>query len=291
MGEKKEESEKTMTGCGGIKALYNTVFGRRGNTSPRKSSSANPTPRSSFSSAANSKRRRGGSDQSSLIVPHVNLDPPISPGISRLSPNSQITQISVHKKVVQRQIEMPVKAPPLPLPSISGELESVIYDHQQSKACGNLVRASSSNVMLFGSLGNLRGGNSSVTSNHNVFDFLPMTADEMALKGKIKKEKVATAVPPTLMSTCRVLSKRFDPESLKDLGDVKYENGRFAEALTYYEQASMVNPDNSSYWVNKAAALAGLGRFLEAVNNCREAVRIEPSNSKAHLRLAALYLR
>ncbi|KAF6170825.1 hypothetical protein GIB67_015777 [Kingdonia uniflora] len=38
---------------------------------------------------------------------------------------------------------------------ISGELESMITDYQQSKGSSNLVRASSSNVMLMGSLGRL----------------------------------------------------------------------------------------------------------------------------------------
>lgn len=309
MGDGKEaiEGEKTMTGCsGGFRALYNTVFGRRSSSSPRKSSSATATPRASFFPTVNSKRRRGGSDQSSLIVPHVNLDSPVSPGKSKMA---------VQQKVVQRQLDLPVRPPPPPVrpvaappvPTISGELESVIYDHQRSKASGNLVRASSSNVMLFGNLGNLRCGNSAGPASRNVLDYLPMTASEKESKGKTRNAGSGGGAPPSAAAgkthnpketaappaptTCRVLSKRLDPETLKDLGDAQYENGRFAEALALYEQAAMVNPERSLYWVNKAAALAGLGRFLEAAADCREAVRIEPSNTKAHLRLAALYLR
>ncbi|KAH0850727.1 hypothetical protein HID58_095287 [Brassica napus] len=38
---------------------------------------------------------------------------------------------------------------------LSGELESMITDHQKSRGANGLVRASSSNVMLYGNLGNL----------------------------------------------------------------------------------------------------------------------------------------
>ncbi|XP_078437824.1 inactive TPR repeat-containing thioredoxin TTL3-like [Wolffia australiana] len=270
-----DKDDATMTGCGGFRALYYTVFGRRTSTSPRKSSSANATPRSSFSAAASSKRRRAGSDQSTVIVPHV---PPTTPP-------------PVHAQtVVQRQLDYPPRKPP-PGPTISGELDSVIYDYQRSKASGSLVRASSSNVMLFGNLGNLRCGNSTAAPSRNVLDYLPMTAEEIEQprsKGEILGGK---SVDPGEMAACRVLSRRLDPETLKSLGDGEYENGRFAEALGFYEQAAKANPAKSAYWAGKAAALAGLGRFLEAAVECREAVRVEPSNSKAHLRLAGLYLR
>ncbi|KAF2284063.1 hypothetical protein GH714_018720 [Hevea brasiliensis] len=58
----------------------------------------------------------------------------------------------------------------------------MIADHQKTKGDSTLVRASSSNVMLFGNLGNLRqsvgnggGGN---TNSYNVLDYLPKPARE-----------------------------------------------------------------------------------------------------------------
>ncbi|KAG4391412.1 hypothetical protein GLYMA_05G179402v4 [Glycine max] len=48
---------------------------------------------------------------------------------------------------------------------ISGELESMITDRQ--KGSSSLVRASSSNVMMFGNLGNLRQGGNTNTYSQN----------------------------------------------------------------------------------------------------------------------------
>ncbi|CAA6669580.1 unnamed protein product [Spirodela intermedia] len=130
--------------------------------------------------------------------------------------------------------------------------------------------------MLFGNLGNLRCGNSAAAPSRNVLDYLPMTANEKESKGKTRKAGSGGGAPPrnggaASADDVPVLSKRLDPEALKDLGDAQYENGRFAEALALYEQAAVINPEKSLYWVNKAAANAGLGRFLEAAADCREA--------------------
>ncbi|KAL0381620.1 UNVERIFIED_CONTAM: hypothetical protein Sangu_0226300 [Sesamum angustifolium] len=72
-----------------------------------------------------------------------------------------------------------VRKAPQAVVEISGELESMISDHQKSKGAGSLVRASSSNVMLYGNLGNLRQPGD--TDNENVLDYLPRTANEEPL--------------------------------------------------------------------------------------------------------------
>lgn len=198
---------------------------------------------------------------------------------------------------------------------ISGELESMIADHQKSKGSSTLVRASSSNVMLFGNLGNLRqpgggagggvggGGGGGNMNSYNVLDYLPKTAREEspAPNGKypnivmgnvVKKqneEKPSVEQPPA--SLCRALSTRMDPEQLKIMGNEDYKNGNFAEALALYDAAISIDPNKASYRSNKSAALTALGRLLEAVFECREAIRIEPHYHRAHHRLANLYLR
>lgn len=188
---------------------------------------------------------------------------------------------------------------------ISGELDSMIADHQKSKGSNTLVRASSSNVMLFGNLGNLRqpggggGGGGGNANSNNVLDYLPKTArEEIPMTSNVNVGKMSAAKeerrqsvtePPA--SLCRALSTRMDPETLKIMGNEDYKNGRFAEALALYDAAISIDPNKASYRSNKSAALTALGQLLEAVFECREAIRIEPQYHRAHHRLATLYFR
>uniref|UniRef100_A0A7N0T905 Uncharacterized protein n=1 Tax=Kalanchoe fedtschenkoi TaxID=63787 RepID=A0A7N0T905_KALFE len=194
---------------------------------------------------------------------------------------------------------------------ISGELENIIAEHQKSRGGGNLVRASSSNVMLFGNLGNLGGGSGvggySVSSNAT--DHLPKPARESSLSnptsnGTSSANSVVGNYTPSgaskanplrkaseTGSLCRALSTRMDPEQLKIMGNEDYKNGRFAEALALYDAAISIDPNKASYRSNKSAALTALGQLLEAVFECREAIRIDPQYQRAHQRLASLYLR
>ncbi|CAH8387566.1 unnamed protein product [Eruca vesicaria subsp. sativa] len=81
------------------------------------------------------------------------------------------------------------------------------------------------------------------------------------------------------------------PEELKRLGNDMYRRGRFSEALSFYDRAISLSPENASYRSNRAAALTALKRLGEAVKECLEAVRLDPSYSRAHQRVASLYLR
>ncbi|KAF8044976.1 hypothetical protein N665_5886s0001, partial [Sinapis alba] len=80
-------------------------------------------------------------------------------------------------------------------------------------------------------------------------------------------------------------------EELKRLGNDMYRRGNFSEALSLYDRAISLSPENAAYRSNRAAALTALGRLGEAVKECLEAVRLDPSYSRAHQRLASLYLR
>lgn len=193
---------------------------------------------------------------------------------------------------------------------ISIDLDSMINDHQRSKGSSTLVRASSGNVMLYGNLGNLRAPGA-VTPSRNVLDYLPKTAKEMyppnyttsATPNRKQQQQQGYETnarmpnadedrePRVPAEMCRALSRRLDPEELKQMGNEEYKKGNFAEAVALYDRAILSNPDKASYWSNKAAALTGLGKLIEAVEECREAVRIDPSYHRAHHRLGTLYLR
>lgn len=82
-----------------------------------------------------------------------------------------------------------------------------------------------------------------------------------------------------------------DPEEVKKAGNELYKRGHFLEALSLYDRAISIMPDNAAYRSNRAAVLTVLGRLGEAVRECEEAVRLDLGYGRAHQRLASLYLR
>lgn len=177
-----EDMSEKKSSCG----LLNVVFGRRGFWPRRSASNASLSTMNSnnndfvkTASSQNSKRRRGGSDEGAFI--HVSA----AESKPKVGPNQQSQQRVVYSNQNQNhQRGAPmnnqnegckIAAPPSRVAAsagngyvdqgrrvpkeaigISGELELMIADHQKSKGTnGSLVRASSSNVMLFGNLGNI----------------------------------------------------------------------------------------------------------------------------------------
>ncbi|KAJ4965128.1 hypothetical protein NE237_016977 [Protea cynaroides] len=323
-------SPERKSGCGAM-LLYSF---RSRSFWPRRSQSVNDMPTQNNKTmlklpSANSKRRRGGSDETAFLDNYTIGEPPpklpdkplvkAAPHHPKAYQNPQPrkpseagalvpanTSTALTTKVVPNTRAGQGRKVPKEAIGISGELEIMINDHQRSKGSSNLVRASSSNVFLYGNLGNIRQQNSSnqqqPTSNstaNNVLEYLPKTARENngrkandnngGVMGNIVRK--SSSEENQEGSLCRALSRRLDPEDLKNLGNEEYKKGRFAEALAYYDRAIGLDPDKAAYRSNKSAALTGMGKLLDAVFECREAIRIDPSYHRAHQRLATLYLR
>ncbi|KAL0903258.1 hypothetical protein M5K25_027620 [Dendrobium thyrsiflorum] len=273
------KEDKNSSSCG-LLILYNAFFRRRARSAPVSPRRPSPSPfvanaPLSGGSSLNTKRRRPGPDQSPAAITPKNLVSP-KPAAAACPPD-QTNWPSAGRGVRPRTTG-----------SISADLDSMIYDHQRAKGSNTLVRASSGNVMLYSNLGNLRAPGA-VTPNRDVLDYLPKTAKEMESEARRRGGSKDEAEIP--VSMCRALSRRLDPEELKELGNEEYKNGRYAEAVAFYDRAIVIDPENASYWSNKAAALIGLGLLLEALQECRQAIRIDPCYFRAHQRLANLYLR
>ncbi|XP_043710697.1 inactive TPR repeat-containing thioredoxin TTL3-like [Telopea speciosissima] len=333
-------SPDKKSGCGAM-----LLYGFRGRSFwPRRTQSASDLPLATSKTilklpSSNSKRRRGGFDDSAVIDSYTLTEsPPKLPdkplvkaaprnpkayqnhqprkpsdggdGGALVVPSNTSTALTAKVVPTTKQIGQGRRVPKEAI-GISGELEIMIADHQRSKGSSNLVRASSSNVYLFGHLGNIRqpgGGGANQqqpTSNStadNVLEYLPKTARENAngrktngnnggVMGNIVRRGSNEESQEQQKSLCRALSRRLDPEELKVIGNEEYKKGNFAEALALYDRAMVLDPDKAAYRSNKSAALTGMGRLLEAVFECREAIRIDPSYQRAHQRLATLYLR
>lgn len=328
MTQMADYSPEKKSGCGAL-LLYGL---RRRGFWPRRSASANDIPTRNTKNvlkhpSTNSKRRRGASDEASflensnLAEPPPNLAEKALTKASLCHPKTPPSHCQNHArkssdtsstgsatttpitKVAPTQGLGQGRRVPKEAIGISGELDSMIADHQRSKVSNTLVRASSSNVMLFGHLGNLRhpgAGNSNSNnlpnSTTNVLEYLPMTARETGSipNGSIVRkanEKETQNPKEQPVSLCRALSKRLDPEELKVMGNEEYKKGRFAEALALYDRAIALDPDKAAYRSNKSAVLTSMGRLLDAIFECREAIRIDSFYQRAHHRLATLYLR
>lgn len=347
-----DNSPEKKSGCG----LLNAVFGRRW---PRRTTSTGSLPMVNggsdkdlvkVPSTPNSKRRRNSADESQFTDDAVAVEetqqqqqeageggggaPAAQKPVTK-PPTNHPKPPPAYQQPLNKKPDEPNKMPP-PNPQgyvhqgkrvpkeavgISGELESMIADHQKAKGANKLVRASSSNVMLFGNLGNIRQGGNANPYDQMMNDFFPgpkPAREEPAgprtnnynsnnnkypnsVMGNVVKKQnedyqrpaiaasPAASEPPA--SLCRALSTRMDPETLKIMGNEDYKAGNFAEALALYDAAISIDPNKAAYRSNKTAALTALGRLLEAVFECREAIRIEPQYHRAHHRLANLYLR
>lgn len=299
MGDIRHEKR---SGCG----LFNVVFGRR-SIWPRRSTSTGSLPPSHvnhvtrYPSTPVPKNRNENFDESEPIFDSSNAkrdrkqpDRIIERPGKNYSKSPPVYQQNHARNETSwaktRQGYNQARKVPAPGPGISGELESMIADYQKSKGAGGLVRASSSNVMLFGNLGNLKQpGNNGNVGSTNVLDYPVNGKYSTSVMGNVVIKK--NEEPEKPVSLCRALSTRMDPEQLKILGNEDYRNGRFAEAVALYDAAISIDPNKASYRSNKSAALVALGKLLEAAFECREAIRIEPFYQRAHNRLAIIYIR
>ena len=59
------------------------------------------------------------------------------------------------------------------------------------------------------------------------------------------------------------------------------EDGKFDDALGYFEQALLLNQDNPDLWNNKGIALRSLGRYEEAMECFNNSLRIDPRDKNA----------
>ncbi|XP_057973790.1 inactive TPR repeat-containing thioredoxin TTL3-like [Malania oleifera] len=171
----------------------------------------------------------------------------------------------------------------------SGDSTRMLTDSQLgSNGSRTTVRAPSGNVVLLGQMGNLRKqGNGDLSSSNFPSGNGKHTSDSV-LGNIVRKPREGNQ---KCGNEFRGLMNRLDPEVLKSMGNEKYKQGRFEEALALYDRAIALDSNNASYRSNKSAALTGLGRLVGAVLECREAIQIEPSYHRAHHRLATLYLR
>lgn len=163
------------------------------------------------------------------------------------------------------------------------ELNRTSTNHNQATG---VLRASSGNILQLAQMGSLR---QQVNGNSTMAKYLPGITTTKALEFNVTMGNILRRSSDEIRFQGPM--NKLDSEELKLMGNEKYKQGKYEEALALYDQAIAMDSNRAAYRSNKSAALTGLGRVLEAVLECREAVRIDPSYQRAHHRLATLYFR
>lgn len=73
-----------------------------------------------------------------------------------------------------------------------------------------------------------------------------------------------------------VKSHKLDYDELSSKGKKLLEDGKFDEALAFFEQALLQNPNDPDLLNDKGVALRSLGRYDEAIECFNKSLEIDP---------------
>ncbi len=85
-----------------------------------------------------------------------------------------------------------------------------------------------------------------------------------------------------------VILLMFSPVAAADLGEQYYGDGvnfshagKYADALTAYDKAVFIRPNNADAWLERGVALENLGRYSDAVDSYDKAIALQPAYAEA----------
>jgi tetratricopeptide (TPR) repeat protein len=70
-------------------------------------------------------------------------------------------------------------------------------------------------------------------------------------------------------------------QSLVEKGQSLMDDGKFDDALGFFEQALLLNQDDPDLWNYKGVALRSLGRYEESMECFNKSLEIEPRDKHA----------
>jgi len=72
-----------------------------------------------------------------------------------------------------------------------------------------------------------------------------------------------------------------ETQDLVAKGQSLLEDGKFNDALGFFEQALLLNQDDPDLWNNKGTALRSMGRYEEAMECFNKSLKIDPRDKNA----------
>ena len=73
-------------------------------------------------------------------------------------------------------------------------------------------------------------------------------------------------------------------EEDKMRGNESFKAGRYEDAVKHYSKAISEDPQNATYFSNRAQCYLKMGNFMDAEQDCSSALQVHPKNVKALLR-------
>ncbi len=70
-------------------------------------------------------------------------------------------------------------------------------------------------------------------------------------------------------------------QNLVAKGQSFLEDGKFTDALGFFEQALLLNQDDPDLWNHKGIALRSMGRYEEAMDCFNKSLKIDPRDKNA----------
>ena len=70
-------------------------------------------------------------------------------------------------------------------------------------------------------------------------------------------------------------------EDLVDKGNRSLEEGKFEEALGFFDQALLLNQSDPELWNHKGVTLRSMGRYDEAIECFNKSLELDPRDKKA----------
>ena len=86
-----------------------------------------------------------------------------------------------------------------------------------------------------------------------------------------------------------VYEKTIETNLFCNQGNELFNLGRYEEAITSYDNALKINPDDHLAWNNRGIALGNLGRHEEAISSYDQALKIKPDDANAYYNKACTY--
>jgi tetratricopeptide (TPR) repeat protein len=93
-----------------------------------------------------------------------------------------------------------------------------------------------------------------------------------------------------LSSSLTIAQQPKEAQDLVEKAKHLFDEGKYKEALVFYDKALEVSPHNETLWYAKGVILAKLSRFKEALACCEKAIKINPKFAAAwHFKGITLY--
>lgn len=115
---------------------------------------------------------------------------------------------------------------------------------------------------------------------------LNLGADDSALLSRLAD--LERRVQPVLVESSQSSPSM---EQIKTQGNSLFQQQKYQEALTCYNQALQLDPNNTTLYNNRGLCYLRLGQFQELKANCDTLLRIDPRNTKALFNRATAWVQ